>query len=130
MSTVGTSRHPKRSLKSITFALALALPGSFALAATMDDIVKTRADQNIDQQYGRDSLYAFTPDRKPLSPERTSNARGSDMSQPPSSTSNSSGLGSGYVGNEFSGDGSNSADSVSTESAGSGYTDDVAYDAG
>ena len=130
MSTVGTSRHPKRSLKPITFALALTLPGSFALAAATADVVKTRADQTIDQQYGRDSVYAFSPDSKPLSPERTLNARGLRMSQPQSSASENSSVGSGYVGNEFSGDGSISADSVSSESAGSGYTDNVAYDAG
>jgi hypothetical protein len=63
--------HPKRSLKPIVIALALVLPGSTALAASMDDVVKTRADQNIDQQYGRDSVYAFSPDAKPLKPEQT-----------------------------------------------------------
>lgn len=130
MSMVGTSRHPKRSLKPITFALALALPGSFALAAAMDDVVKTRADQNIDQQYGRDSVYAFSPDSKPLSPERKLNAQGTDMLSPHRTTANDSSLGSGYVGNEFSGNGSLGADSVSSEAAGSGYTDNVAYDAG
>src|SRR4051812_33075489 len=61
--------HPKRSLKPI--AVALALASSAAFAASMGDVVKTRADQNIDQQYGRDSVYAFSPDSKPLSPERT-----------------------------------------------------------
>jgi hypothetical protein len=33
--------------------------------------VLTRADQNIYQQYGRDSVYGFSPDRKPLKPEQT-----------------------------------------------------------
>src|SRR5689334_22509988 len=51
--------------------MALALPGSAALAAQMDDVVTTRADQNIDQQYGRDSVYAFSPDSKPLKPEQS-----------------------------------------------------------
>jgi hypothetical protein len=36
----------------------------------MDDVVKTRADQNIDQQYGRDNVYACSPDAKPLKPEQ------------------------------------------------------------
>ena len=34
-------------------------------------LVTTRADQNIYQQYGRDSVYGFSPDRKPLTPEHT-----------------------------------------------------------
>jgi len=40
--------------------------------------VITRADQNIYQQYGRDSVYGFSPDRKPLKPEQTAsrNAEG------------------------------------------------------
>jgi hypothetical protein len=61
----------KRRLNALTVALALALPGSAALAASMDDVVKTRSDQNIDEQYGRDSVYAFSPDAKPLKPEQT-----------------------------------------------------------
>jgi len=52
-------------------ALALALPGATAVAAQLDDVVKTQPDQNIDQQYGRDSVYAFSPDSKPLKPEQT-----------------------------------------------------------
>ena len=41
-------------------------------------VVTTRADQNIYQQYGRDSVYGFSPDRKPLKPEHTAsrNAEG------------------------------------------------------
>src|SRR5262245_56225936 len=34
-------------------------------------VVTTRADQNIYQQYGRDTVYGFSPDRKPLKPEQT-----------------------------------------------------------
>lgn len=56
-------------LTPLALALTLALP-SVALAAA--DVVKTRADQNIDQQYGRDSVYGFSPESKPLTPERTS----------------------------------------------------------
>jgi hypothetical protein len=40
--------HPKRSLKPMVLALAFAMQSSAALAASMDDVVKTRADQNID----------------------------------------------------------------------------------
>src|SRR5689334_25190004 len=63
--------HPRHRTKSIVIALDLALPGSAAMAISMDDVVKTRADQNIDQQYGRDSVYAFSADAKPLKPEQT-----------------------------------------------------------
>jgi hypothetical protein len=38
----------------------------------MKSLVMTRADQNIHQQYGRDSVYGFSSDRKPLTPEQTS----------------------------------------------------------
>jgi len=40
--------------------------------------VTTRADQNIYQQYGRDSVYGFSPDRKPFKPDQTAsrNAEG------------------------------------------------------
>ena len=58
-------------IRPLVVAMALALPGSAALAAQMDDVVTTRADQNIDQQYGRDSIYAFSPDSKPLKPEQS-----------------------------------------------------------
>ena len=58
-------------IRPLVIAMALALPGSAALAAQMDDVVTTRADQNIDQQYGRDSIYAFSPDSKPLKPEQS-----------------------------------------------------------
>jgi len=37
----------------------------------MDDVVKTRPDQNIQEQYGRDSVYAFSSHAKPLKPEQT-----------------------------------------------------------
>ena len=63
--------RPKRCVKLLVIAMSLALPGSAVLAATIDDVVKTRADQNIDQQYGRDSVYAFSPDAKPLKPEQS-----------------------------------------------------------
>jgi len=71
MNAFNTRQSLKRRVKPLIIALAVALPGSAALAASMDDVVKTRADQNIDQQYGRDSVYAFSPDAKPLKPEQT-----------------------------------------------------------
>jgi hypothetical protein len=64
--------RPTRNLvKPLVFAVALSLPLSAAFAAEMGDVVKTRADQTIDQQYGRDSVYAFSLDAKPMTPERT-----------------------------------------------------------
>jgi len=71
--SVDNSRSHLKSrihLKPLLVALTLALPSAaFAVSA---DVVTTRADQNIDQQYGRDSVYGFSPESKPLSPERTS----------------------------------------------------------
>jgi hypothetical protein len=64
-------RLPKCGVKPLVIAIALALPGSAAMAESMDNVVKTKWDQNIDQQYGRDSVYAFSPDAKPLKPEQT-----------------------------------------------------------
>jgi len=58
-------------IRPLVIAMALALPGSAALGAQMDDVVPTRADQNIDQQYGRDSVYGFSPDSKPMKPEQS-----------------------------------------------------------
>lgn len=66
-SSVKTTRS---RVKPLVLALTLALP-AVALAAPAD-VVQTRADQNIDQQYGRDSVYGFSPQSKPLTPERTS----------------------------------------------------------
>src|SRR6187431_3324916 len=71
MSKFDPRSQPRHRVKSIVIALALAVPASAAMAAAMDDVVKTRPDQNIDQQYGRDSVYAFSPDAKPLKPDQT-----------------------------------------------------------
>jgi len=70
MNTSHKYRHPKRSVKPVVLALALALPGSAALAASTNDVVTTRADQSINQQYGRGSIYAFSPDAKPMKSEQ------------------------------------------------------------
>jgi len=58
-------------IRPIVLALSLALPGAVAICAELSDVVKTRPDQNIDQQYGRDSVYGFSPESKPLKPEQT-----------------------------------------------------------
>ncbi len=68
------SRPTRNLVKPLIFAVALSLPISSAFAAEMGDVVKTRADQTIDQQYGRDSVYAFSPEAKPMTPERTTGA--------------------------------------------------------
>jgi len=93
-SSVQTCRS---QLKPLIVALTLALP-SAALAAPAD-VVGTRADQNIDQQYGRDSVYAFSTDSKPLTPERTSGSHWFHnwFHKSNASSSNPSGLYEGYV---------------------------------
>jgi len=48
-------------LKSVALAVALTLPNVASLAASMKDVVCTRAAQRIGEQYGRDSLFAFGP---------------------------------------------------------------------
>jgi len=58
-------------IKPVVLAIALALPGAAAFAESFDDVVKTRADQNIDEQYGRDSVYAFSRYSKPATPDQT-----------------------------------------------------------
>ncbi len=40
-------------------------------AQSTSQVVTTRADQDIYQQYGRDSVYGFSLDRKPQKPEYT-----------------------------------------------------------
>jgi hypothetical protein len=125
---MNTSRqpcHPKRSFKPIVLALALALPGSAALGAAIGDTVKTRADQNIDQQYGRDSVYGFSPDSKPLSPDRTSGPHWFHKTGQKEAALNESQraeLGSGYTDSEMMSSGVMSRDEA-TSNAGSGYTD-------
>src|SRR5690349_23748054 len=74
MNAFNTRLPLKRRVKPLMIALALAVPGSAAVAASMDDVVKTRPDQNIDQQYGRDSVYAFSSDSKPLKPEQSASS--------------------------------------------------------
>ena len=63
------------ALKPIVLAVALALPHATSWAASIKDVILTRADQDIGARYGRDSLYAVTrhPDRVKLaqSPARS-----------------------------------------------------------
>lgn len=63
----------KSNLKPLALAIALALPASMVVAASMDEVVKTRSDQNVDEQYGRDSIYGFSRDAKPMTPEQSAN---------------------------------------------------------
>jgi hypothetical protein len=44
-------------------------------------VVTTRPDQNIYQQYGRDSVYGFSPDRKPLKPEQTASRNANESAE-------------------------------------------------
>jgi hypothetical protein len=63
-------------IKPIALAVALALPGAAALAQPLSDVVTTRPDQTVTQQYGRESVYAFSPDAKPLTPAQTGSHAG------------------------------------------------------
>jgi hypothetical protein len=69
------NRSPQRTrhshIKPIALAIALALPSAAALAQPFSDVVTTRADQTVTGQYGRDSVYAFPQDAKPLTPAQT-----------------------------------------------------------
>ena len=56
------------TVKTMALAVALALPAAPTLAASMSDIVTTRDDQEIHQQFGRDSVYAMQT-RQPLQTE-------------------------------------------------------------
>jgi len=114
-------------LKPIVIALALALPGSAAIAASMNDVVETRADQNVSQQFGRDSVYGFSAEDKPLSPEDTSaiqrgESAADEASWMQSSDSNGSTGYSGPSGNELSLNDDQSAALESGFHVGSGYT--------
>src|SRR5690242_4884364 len=56
------------ALKPVALAVALALPNVGAFAASMQDVVSTRAAKSIAEQYGRDSLYAFSPESRRFKP--------------------------------------------------------------
>ncbi len=56
------------TVKTMALAVALALPAAPTLAASMSDIVTTRDDQDVHQQFGRDSVYAMQT-RQPLQTE-------------------------------------------------------------
>jgi hypothetical protein len=94
-------RNSRSQLRPLIVALTLALP-SAAFAAPAD-VVQTRADQTINQQYGRDSVYAFSTDSKPLTPERTSGSHSGShwfhnwFHKSNASGLNTSGLYEGYV---------------------------------
>lgn len=47
------------TIKPMVLAIALALPAASSIAASMSEVVTTREDQDIHQQYGRDSVYAI-----------------------------------------------------------------------
>ena len=51
--------HLSSSVKKMTLAVALTLPAAPLFAASMSEVVTTRDDQGIHQQYGRDSVYAI-----------------------------------------------------------------------
>ena len=60
------SRRKGIALRSVALAVALALPNVASLAANMRDVVSTQSAQSIGERYGRDSVYALSPNAKPL----------------------------------------------------------------
>jgi hypothetical protein len=56
------------TVKTMALAVALALPAASAFSASMSDIVTTREDQDVHQQFGRDSVYAMQT-QQPLQTE-------------------------------------------------------------
>ena len=61
MSTLHTSSRPiGTSLKCMFVAVGLAVSG-VAVSAGMSQQVSTRADPNLEQHNGRDSVYALSP---------------------------------------------------------------------
>ena len=56
------------TVKTMALAVALALPAAPTFAASMSDIVTTRDDQDVHQQFGRDSVYAMET-RQPVQTE-------------------------------------------------------------
>jgi hypothetical protein len=79
-------RHLPSTVKTMALAVALALPAAPGFAASMSDIVTTRDDQDVHQQFGRDSVYALQ-NRQPAQTESRV-----------SSTSGSSGVGGFFAG--------------------------------
>ena len=73
MSSSKRSRIGHHMVKPVVIAVALSLPGAAVLAEDMSNVVTTRADQNIDQQYGRDSVYAKGAPNAPTAPNTETN---------------------------------------------------------
>jgi hypothetical protein len=65
MSSVKRSSVIRHVAKPLVVAIAFALPGAAAFAATMNDVVTTRSDQSVAAKYGRDSVYGFSPEARP-----------------------------------------------------------------
>ena len=50
--------HSHSAIRTMALAVALTIP-ALSLAAPMSEVVTTRDDQDVHQQYGRDSVYAI-----------------------------------------------------------------------
>ena len=61
-----------RILRPVVAASLLVAVAGGASAESLSNVVTTRSDQNIDMQYGRDSVYAFSNETKPMRPDQTS----------------------------------------------------------
>lgn len=110
--------HSKHVLKPIVIAVALALPGTAAFAESFDQVVKTRADQNVDEQFGRDSVYAFSRDAKPMTPAETTGSRDTNLfTKAKDYAANTWHKTTDFIGDRFhhDGDGASSANMMSNE---------------
>ena len=52
-------KRTHHTIKTLALAVALTLPAGMSLAASMNEVVTTRENQDIYQQFGRDSVYAI-----------------------------------------------------------------------
>jgi hypothetical protein len=68
--------HSHSTIKTMVVAVALTIPAALSIAAPMSDVVTTREDQNLHQQFGRDSVYAIQT-RQPADTESRYGSYGS-----------------------------------------------------
>lgn len=52
-------KRTHHTIKTMALAVALTLPAGLSLAAPMSELVTTRENQDVYQQFGRDSVYAI-----------------------------------------------------------------------
>lgn len=70
-------KRTHHTIRTMALAVALTLPAGLSFAAPVGEVVTTRDDQDIHQQFGRDSVYAIQT-RQPADTESRSAASGSN----------------------------------------------------